>query len=601
MKADCSAQTFGAMKGFKVAEPYGPPYEKQTKSLLEAGKAVMVHGGALLSDGVTLRSFTETNTLQLVVRAQECFYNSSNHTVNSAGPLQMQTADGKFSIEGIGFYWQQTNSSLFISNRVHTMIQGELFQGPATNKNETAGDAPTEPPLSIWSDQFSYDGTNGLGIWRQDVRVRQTNELGTNLALNSAVLTAKVPIEQRRVLSLDAETNVIVDYNGLHGTGARLNYAPDTGVIRLKDNATWSAEQRHGQGDELVIDQSNQVFQVNGHALLKLPGQSIGESGFLSFSNAPNSAVVQPAQRFVEITCERYEIRTNSAVFYDQVLLQEYWSNYVRGRMRCQRQMLARFAGTNELQSIVADQNVVIEQGDKRFTGGHAVYTHTNSTLELTQNPKWQDGDRSGKGDLLRMNTQQNELLVSGNASLRLPANQLASELSPTNKAAVHRSSKAATNEVADIYCQQYTLRQNNSVFRGGVYATHPEMNCTCEQMTIRIPSPGLTNVISEGNVVFDLLTDDGKMHGTGDAAVYAFGVLGGKTNGTNGIDEVKLTGTPAVLTNFTRGIVVEDTVLIWDRNKNKVFGAGGNYKMQGMAPALKTNTLQLPNLKRKK
>src|SRR5579859_4955726 len=151
----CFAQTFGAMKGFKVAEPYGPPYEKQTKSLLESGKAQAVRGGWLLSDGVTLQTFTETNTLQLLVRAQECFYNTTNHTVVSAGPLQMQTADGKFSIEGVGFFWQQTNSSLVISNRVHTLIRAELLQSSSTNQDQNVPNSDTGP-LSILSRQFSY-------------------------------------------------------------------------------------------------------------------------------------------------------------------------------------------------------------------------------------------------------------------------------------------------------------------------------------------------------------------------------------------------------------------------------------------------------------
>src|SRR5690242_12100077 len=69
------AQTFGAVKGFKVAEPFPAPNEKQTKSLLQGGKAVLLPGGAFLSDGVLLQTFSETNTPQLIVRAQQCFYN----------------------------------------------------------------------------------------------------------------------------------------------------------------------------------------------------------------------------------------------------------------------------------------------------------------------------------------------------------------------------------------------------------------------------------------------------------------------------------------------------------------------------------------------
>jgi lipopolysaccharide export system protein LptA len=593
-EATCSAQTFGAMKGFKVAEPYPTPNEKQTKSRLEAGQALPVRSGYLLSEGVTLWAFSESNTLQLVVRGQECFYSASNHTVNSSGPIQMQTADGKFSIEGVGFYWLQTNSSLFISNQVHTLILAELLQS-ATNQQGSAGN-PDMGPLTIWSDRFHYDGASGLGIWSEHVQVIGTNATGTNLALSSELLTAEVPMKQRQVRSLLAEGNVVIDYNGLHGTGARLNYAPDTGLIRLWDHAAWTAQKREGRGDELIIDRSNQVFQVNGHAWLNLPGQSIGETGFLSFSNTPAQGVSKAEQRSVEITCRRYEIRTNSAIFYDQVQLREHWNGTVRGRMSCQL-MTASFVGTNELQNIVADKNVVIEQGeDKRFTGGHAVYTHTNTTLEITEKPEWRDGARSGKGELLRLNTDRNEMLARGNAWLRLPANQLAGQLSFTNHAAVHPSSLSATNQFADIYCQEYTLQATNSVFRGGVYATHPEMNCTCEQMTVWMPSAGLTNVISEGNVVFDLLTQQGKTHGTGDNAVYSFGVVNTATNGTQTIDQLKLTGTPAVLSTTNR--TLQDLLIIWDRLSNKVVLAGGNYKMQGSGRALSTNTFQLPNKK---
>jgi len=594
LETTCFGQVAGAFKGFKVAQPYGAPYEKQTKSQLEAGKALPVRGGYLLSEGVTLRAISESNTLQLVVQAQECFYSPSNHTANSAGPLQMQTADGKFSIGGVGFYWLQTNSSLFISNQVHTLILAELFQS-ATNQPGSAGN-PDMGPLSIWSDRFHYDGTSGLGIWSEHVLVIGTNTTGTNLALSSELLTAEVPIKQRQVRSLLAEGNVVIDYNGLHGTGGRLNYAPNTGLIRLWDHAAWTAQQREGSGDELIIDRSNQVFQVNGHAWLNLPGQSIGETGFLSFSNTPVQSISKAEQRSVEILCPRYEIRTNSAIFYDQVQLREHWNGTVRGRMNCQL-MTVSFAGTNELQSIVADKNVVIEEGeDKRFTGGHAVYSHTNTTLEITQNPEWRDGTRSGKGELLRLNTERNEMLVRGNAWLRLPANQLANQLSLTNHAAAHPSSLSPTNQFADIYCQEYTLQATNSVFRGGVYATHPEMNCTCEQMTVRMPSAGLTNVISEGNVVFDLLTQQGKTHGTGDNAVYSFGAVDTATNGTQTIDQLKLTGTPAVLSTTNR--TLQDLVIIWDRLSNKVVLAGGNYKMQGSGRALPTNTFQLPNKK---
>ena len=464
-----SGQPFGAKgipaKGFKIAEPHDSPYESQTKSLLEGGKALVLPGGsAVLSEGVVLRTFSETNTAQLVVRARECFYNATNRSVNSAGPIQMQTADGNFTIEGMGFFWQQTNSSLLISNNVHTTIQASLLQSAKTNGTDSLT-TPETGPLHISSVQFSYDGPSGRGIWSTNVHVT-----GTNLALDSEVLTAMVPMKERQVRSLLAEEKVDLDYSGLHATGGRLNYAPDTGLVRLTNQATWEAVElknlgekqtvartsvdpkmrRQGSGDELVIDRTNRIFQVNGNAWLSLPGQALGESGFITQSNRPAAKSGTSTNNSVQIFCDRYEFRTNWATFHDQVRLDEREDQLVRGHLNCQ-DMIVTFSGSNELQTMTAIKDVVIQEGTNRFTGGHAFYTHTNTTLEITEKPEWQSGLRKGKGDLLRLNSQRSELLARGNASLYLPANQLAGQFLPsTLNGATNRTPKTGTNQFAE-------------------------------------------------------------------------------------------------------------------------------------------------------
>lgn len=597
--------TFGAKafqaKGFKIGEPYGPPYEKQIKSLLEAGKALPLPGGKyLLSEGVILHTFSETNTAQLVVRVDQCFYEPTARSIDSSGPIQMQTADGKFTIQGTGFFWQQTNSSLIISNQVHTTIQADLLQTPSSNRTDNLS-SPDTGPLSILSDRFRYEGASGRGVWRDHVSVT-----GTNLALTSDVLTAEVPQAEHQVRSLVAEHQVIVDYTDIHATGQRMDYAPDTGLVRISDQATWRSEQREGRGDELVIDRTNRIFQVNGHAWLKLPGQAMGDSGFLSFSNSLPNRASSTGKSSIEIVCDSYEIRTNCATFRNQVQLEEHLDNTVRGRMSC-KLMTATFAGTNQLQTLVANEQVIIEQEDKRFTGGIAVYTQTNTTLEITQNPTWRSGLRAGKGDLLRINTLRNEMLVRGNASLHLPANELAGQFSPTpSVGSTNHPAPAGTNQFADVFCEQYTLGTNSSIFLGGVYATHPEMNWSCEKLTVRTPAPGTTNLIAEQNVVFDVMTQNGKLHGTGDDAVYTFGFIDTITNGALPINELSLTGTPAVLTNSVsleagstnRPWGMANRLFIWDRARNKLIAPGGDYKMQGWAKAIDTNLFMLPNKK---
>jgi lipopolysaccharide export system protein LptA len=623
------AQTLGGnvridkpFKGFKVAEPYGPPYETRTKSILEGGKGLPLGRSiTLLSDGVTLRTFSVTNTPQIKVDCRECFYNSTNREVNSAGPIHMQTADGKFQIEGTGFLWRQTNSSLFISNNVHTLIQSSSF-GQGTNALTVAPD-PDSGPVTIESGRFSYDGSE-RGVWRDHVRAVGTNLVsGTNLVLRSDVLTAFIPSgEQRELRSLLAQSNVVVDYHGLHATGAQLTYATDTGLIRITNKARWKEggkDKPYGSGDELVIDRTNQVFYVNGHAFIHLPSQTMDESGFLSYSNAPVAKSTNSLNRSIEIMSGNYEIHTNWANFRDGVRLDELVGTITnRGKMTSRghmtsRTMLVTFIGTNQLDTLTADKNVVIEEGTdpdkKRFTGGHAVYTHTNTTLEITQQPRWQAGLKHGKGDdLLRLNTQKSEMLVRSNAELVLPANQLASQLTPrpltatNNNTANARPVRSGTNEFAQIFSQEYTLRPTNSVFLGGVYATHPEMNWTCENLTVFVPGGGLTNVVAKQNVVFDVARGNQKMHGTGDDAVYTFGLLNTVTNGVRPIDELRLTGTPAVVSNTnsasSNNLAWRNNLIIWNRLTDKLDLPGSNYTIQGMAPAVDTNIFALPKKK---
>src|SRR5579859_4654473 len=197
-RANC--QNFGGratikpIKGFKIAEPYDSPNETQIKSRIEGGQALPEPGGrTILSQGVILRTFTRTNTPELIVKCQECVLNSATREVNSSGPIQMQTADGRFTIEGIGFFFQQTNSSLIISNQVHTLIQSASFPLGANQTNTSTG--PESGPLFIDSGQFSYNGSSGRGIWWDHVCVTGTNAQGTNLVLRSEVLSGTVPAD----------------------------------------------------------------------------------------------------------------------------------------------------------------------------------------------------------------------------------------------------------------------------------------------------------------------------------------------------------------------------------------------------------------------
>ena len=117
--------TLGRVKEFSVPEYYDPPHQNQVRSLLTGAEAQPQTRGKFLIKELKLETFRENGEREIIVTAPECVYNSGAGLASSAGRLRVQTGDGRFSIEGEGFLWRQTNSSLIISNRVHTVIRPE--------------------------------------------------------------------------------------------------------------------------------------------------------------------------------------------------------------------------------------------------------------------------------------------------------------------------------------------------------------------------------------------------------------------------------------------------------------------------------------------
>ena len=113
--------------GFRAPlEYFDPPHELQMKTFLEGSEAEPGANGVIFIKDAKLQTFHEDGTQEMLVKAPQCAFDSRQHTVSSAGPLQVQTSDDKLLLEGVGFFWQQTNSVLDISNEVHTTVRGSL-------------------------------------------------------------------------------------------------------------------------------------------------------------------------------------------------------------------------------------------------------------------------------------------------------------------------------------------------------------------------------------------------------------------------------------------------------------------------------------------
>jgi len=583
------AQPVVGVKGFKVPEYFEPPHETQMKSLLEGARAERQPDGRFLVAEAKWRTFRVTGEGEISVETPQCFYDPALRTINSPRPLHVETADGTFSIDGEGFRYQQTNSTLLVSNRVHTILHPAMF-GPQPAPPRTNTPAVAAPGIDIFSDRFEYAEESGLGVYQGNVRVA-----GTNLTSTAGRLTIVMVVAERRLQSLVAETNVVIDYETIHATGERAVYSADTGLIQMSGlpMPTWRIEEKDGSGDELVFDRTNKVFRATGHARLRLPAQSMGASGFLA---RPEAASPQSTNQFVDVQCDNYVLRTNLAVFRDQVHVAERLGDQLQGEMSC-RLMTLTFTGTNEFQKMVAEDKVVISREDKQFQAEHAEYHGTNNMLDLTGNPGWRAGLRSGQGDLVRVNLAHEEMFVRGNAFAEMPAAELGQSTLTEMGTAKSGKPKGETNALARIFSEEYLLTPEQGLFRGGVRIEHPQMKWTCDELTLlSLPELGKTGrmLIAEPAVVFDVMDDQGRsFHGTGERAVCTRRVTATSTN-----DLMVLTGNPAVLqsTNY----LGRNNILTLDLTSHKVL-ATGKYFIRGALPPEGTNTTRLPKKRKGK
>jgi len=128
-----TGQTVGNLvKGFKAPlEFFDPPHALQMRSYLEGSQSEMGPNGTVIIHNAKLQTFNVDGSTEMMVNAPQCVYDYGSHVVHSDGPLQLQMWDENnkraFQVQGSnGFYWQQTNSYLIVSNQQKTTISGSL-------------------------------------------------------------------------------------------------------------------------------------------------------------------------------------------------------------------------------------------------------------------------------------------------------------------------------------------------------------------------------------------------------------------------------------------------------------------------------------------
>jgi lipopolysaccharide transport protein LptA len=558
------------------------------KSQLRSEEAQPLTNGQFLITGVQLETFQVTGARELTILTPGCTYDANLKNISSSNSLHVATADGKFAIQGVGFYWQETNSAFIISNAVKTRIDPAMI-AEKDRARESLGTTPREP-LEINSQTFSYSADSGLGRYSGDVSVTSSN-----LLLQSGVLTFLMPFEERQMREITAENDVRVRYDGMTANGQKATYSILDGIARVTGRPTWKTPDQEGSADQVTIHRAESMIEASGHANLTMAGKAVANSPF----NAPASTGETPGKSAgtnmsIVIDAGSYRFWTNKAEFTERVMVKDYAGKNLRSALQGDS-LFASFNSRDSFRDLAAKGHVIIDQYQEgsnqilaQFTADQAAFSATNNVLELTGSPAWRAGERSGSGDVIRMDATARELAVLGAARMDLPAAELASRALPDGQT----NPQTATNTIASISSDNYRLNADGAVFSGNVVIRHPQVEWQCDTVSVAFPKEGgrVDRMLAEGKVRFDLRSQAGqKLTGTCERALYRTQITSTSTN-----DFIELTGNP-VLTS-TNGTFRGDLLVLDVTNQKLV--APQNYRIEPTGLGASTNVLRLPGNK---
>ena len=119
------AQTLPLNSGTNLSSVvfFDPPYEQQVMVRLSGAEMTSLPDAIYDVKKLKIEKYNRDGKLFAVAQAPTCLYAVQDEVASSAGHLELNIYDGKVLVQGDGFLWQQSESSLVISNHVHTVIK----------------------------------------------------------------------------------------------------------------------------------------------------------------------------------------------------------------------------------------------------------------------------------------------------------------------------------------------------------------------------------------------------------------------------------------------------------------------------------------------
>lgn len=564
----------------------------QLRTLLTGSGAEQKGAGIYLISDVKIQLFNDENPPRprLSIEAPECEFESQRKVAYSQGPISVSGTEEGFSITGIGFRWDQANSSLTISNKVQTVI---VRQGEANNAQ-----------VRITSNHFTYDKESNEGHYIGDVTAIE----GDRFQLTADELRAVIPEEESTPQDISASGNVTIQLSvegrstTLRGAQADYQTSQNQGLLVLTGNPSWQSEDYSGRGEQIRIENlaASPSFTVTGQAHMELP--------------LPGSTTNQGAANRVTLTAESYSVTENSAVFAGAVKAgSSEWS------LTSERLNVTLDVEQNSVSQIVAEKNVTIEQAIDgsilSATSDHATFTPDGQSLSaarLVGSARVTTDTLTSTAQVINLTKVEDGFDVSAKENVSVRFSRLANgndSLFSFGAPVSPKTTAARAEQTVLIKATQYQISGRVGRFEGEVSVQDADGTLTCEvlHVTFGDSRDRIEKMVATGNVKVSTPQGNLSCHEleglfagpgnrlqklTADNAVELKHPQG-VARGAHAVfyvtrQEAELTGDPEVRTRLiregiTKNILTTADVLLWDLRTN-TFKGRGQYRSRTVA-----------------
>ncbi|MDA7497141.1 hypothetical protein N8494_00330 [bacterium] len=569
--------------------------ENRMKTLLTGEGAKPLASGALEISKVKIQIFDDQNPpkTRMAIEAPQCVFDSGKKIATSAGPIALRATDGSFSIEGIGFIWDQAGGKLSISNSVRTIISRKALQ---------SGKKKEGLPIHVNSDQFDYDKESNLGLYRGNVSAAE----GERFKMSCDQLRVELPEGEDSPQSISAEGNVQIELKTaktltkLSGEQAHYETSADDASLLLDGKPIWRSENYSGRGETIRISDLNTtpVFIVSGSASMLIP--------------VPESEEKKTDGQEISLQSDSYSVTETGAIFNGNVKVESdaNWS------LASERLVADIKKESQTITRILAEENVSIEQTVKgkkmTATGAMAEFTPSGDVLSdalITGDATVVSDDFQSKADRIQFRRTESDTAIAANGkvTLILPRSSSAGTgflgISTQPQVAQPVTENQEVQSI-EIRADRYRLSSGSGRFDGNVTVTDSKGTLSSGVLDIEFGDSLRTikGMTASGNV--SVVNPNGEL-----SCHQLEGRFAGKENRlerliatddvelrqVNGVATgakavfivaqqlVELTGEPELRTRIVNGSVAQNVlttadVLIWDQAEN-TFRCRGKYR----------------------